>query len=438
MPARIGFLAIGHPDYQNNIGVHFAGQAVARLREAGMDVVFDENAHTGAIEAGAAARELIKQDIDGVILWLGTWIECSTASAAIREFEHLPFAIWGFNMFQWEGQRDSTGSFVAACVLKGALDRMNYRYKLIVGLPEDDRALAAAAAFCQAAHTIQRLKRTRLGLIGYAAMAMYPGTFDHVLLRRFIGPEVVHIDTYSLIRRMESLDDAKVRQLEDQLRGEAEVAVEDHRLSKASRMAAALKDIAADLQLDAMNVKCQYELSQEFGMTACVPISVLADAGVVSACEGDAIITSTMCLLHYLSGQIVYYGDILDLQDNQMLLSSCGFAPMSLAHEHPRICELGHPGFDGIICSFTLKRGPVTFARLVEGRGDYRLNYGTGTGVDTQLRQGRFPGLEVVLDGSPEKLMATMASQHFAICYGDYTEAIEDLCRALDIEAVRI
>ena len=93
-----------------------------------------------------------------------------------------------------------------------------------------------------------------------------------------------------------------------------------------------------------------------------------------------------------------------------MLLSSCGFAPMSLAHEPDgaTVRELGHPGFDGIICSCTLKRGKVTFARLVEGRGDYRLVYGTGVGVETELRQGRFPAPEECFEdpGFPSSAVA--------------------------------
>ncbi len=441
MAPRIGFTIIGHPDYQNDIGLHFATRAVEQLRGRGIDVVFDGSPHTGAIEAGEAARELIKRDCDGVIAFLGTWIECSTALAAIREFEHLPFAIWGFNMFQWEGKRDSTGSFVAACVLKGALDRMEYRHKTLVGLPDDTVTMDAADAFCRAAHAVQALKRTRLGLVGYAAMAMYPGTFDHVLLRRRIGPEVIHFDSYTVINRAEKVDPERTQAAMVELAAGAEVRATEERLAKAVNVGLALEDLCLEHGLDALNVKCQYEFSQEYGMTACLPISMMADRGIVSACEGDCIITATMAMLHHLTDQVVAYGDILDLQGNQMLLSSCGFAPLSLAHEDDGIViqEFGHTGFDGLICSCTLKRGRVTFARLVEGsHGDYRLNYGTGTGVHTELRQGRFPALEVRIDGSPEKLIQTMASQHFAICYGDITQSLEDLCRWLDIEPVRI
>ncbi|MGQ9732248.1 MAG: hypothetical protein ACUVX8_13380 [Candidatus Zipacnadales bacterium] len=441
MTPRIGFLIIGHPDYQNEIGLQFACTAVKALKDQGIEVLFEPIALTRPLPAREAAIRLAGQDPDGIILFLGTWIECPTATQAIREIEHIPFAVWGFNMFPWQGKRESTGSFVAVAVLKGALDRMGYRPIYVLGLPMDRGPVERAVAFCQAAHAVKRLKRTRLLLIGYAAMGMYPGTFDHVLMRRHIGPEVEQMDIYTLIRTAETAEPEAVSATADELRTKGKINVQEHRLLKAARLATGLRQLLAEGEFDAVNVKCQYELSQQYGMTACVPISLVADDGIVAACEGDVVITVTMCLLRYLTNQVVYYGDILDLQGSRMLLSSCGFAPFSLRHpaDPPSICELGHPGFDGIINSFTLRRGPLTFARLVEGsHGDYRLNYGTGIGIETDLRQGRFPGLEIEIDGDPQKLWDTMASQHFAMCYGDVTTAIEDVCRWLEIEAIRI
>jgi len=355
--------------------------------------------------------------------------------------EHLPLALWGFNMIEVDGRRESTGSFVAACVLKGSLDRMGYSFPTILGSPDDATALSLAADFSHAAYAVGRLKRTRLGLVGYASMSMYPGTFDHALLRRLIGPEVVHVDTYSLVRAAEAASEEAVSSAAADMARRAVIDVTPERLGKAARLAVGLGELAAKHKLGALNVKCQYELSQEWGMTPCVPLSLLADEGISCGCEGDVMASVTMGLLSYLqSDAVVFYGDILDLRGDQMLLSSCGFAPMSLAHEPDgaTVRELGHPGFDGIICSCTLKRGKVTFARLVEGRGDYRLVYGTGVGVETELRQGRFPALEVRLDGDPRTFLQTMASQHFAVCYGDATARIEHLCRMLGIEPVRV
>jgi L-fucose isomerase-like protein len=318
---------------------------------------------------------------------------------------------------------------------------MQYRAAHVVGLPAEGQVADRAAAFCRAAHAIKRLRRTRVALIGYAAMGMYPGTFDHVLMRRHIGPEVEQIDTYTLIRVAEAVPEDTVRATAAELHTKAQVKVEENRLLKSARLAAGLRQLLREGAFDAVNVKCQYELSQQYGMTACIPVSLVADDGIVAGCEGDLVTTVTQCLLQYLTGEVGCYGDILDLNGNRMLLSSCGFAPFSLCDpdEQACICELGHPGFDGLISSCTLKRGRVTFARLVEGSsGEYRLNYGTGTGVETDLRQGRFPALEVELDGDPERLWQTIASQHFALGYGDMSAEIEDVCRWLGVQAVRI
>lgn len=436
MRPSIGLLLVGHRDYQNDIGLRFATQAATALESHGIEVLFERTPLTEPLAAREAGIKLSGRDPDGVVVFLGTWIECPTALQAIREIEHLPFAIWGFNMFEWEGRRESTGSFVAAAVLKGALDRMDYRPAYILGLPSDVQAVERAAAFCRAAYAAKRLKRTRIALVGYAAMGMYGGTFDHVLLRRRIGPEVDHVDTYTLVRAAEAAPADSVAAIADELRTRADIAVEERRLSKAARLAAGLQAIINRGAFNAVNVKCQYELSQEYGMTACVPISLVAEMGTVASCEGDVLNTVTQCLLHYLRGETVWYGDILDLQGRRMLLSSCGFAPFSLCNpdETPRISELGHPGFDGIISSFTLKRGRLTYARLAEGRqGDYSLYFGTGTGVHTELRQGRFPAIEVELDGDPEDLLESLGSQHLALCYGDVTREIRDVCNWLGV-----
>lgn len=440
MPPRLGLLVVGHPDYPNDLGYGFAAQAAAALRERGIEVQLHPEPVLAPLQARDAGADLAASTLDGVIVWLGTWIEASTAVAAIREFEHLPLALWGFGMFEHHGASESTGSFVAAAVLKGTLERMGYRLRTILGLPDDPAALQTATTFARAAAAVRRLRHTRLGLVGYASMSMYPGTCDHALLRRLVGPELVHIDTYSLVRRAEALSPEDAAGMASTLAGCARVCVTEERLGRSARLAAGLQSLAADLHLDALNVKCQYELSQEWGMTPCVPLSWLSDQGLVCACEGDVLLSVTQCLLYHLTDQVVTYGDILDLSGDLMLLSSCGMAPPSLAHDDPPVtfCELGYPGFDGIISSCALRRGTVTFARLVEGVGSYHLIYGTGQGVDTELRQGRFPALKVRLDGDPRALLEGLASQHFALGWGDSGEGLEELARLLGWEVSRV
>lgn len=440
MPPRLALLTIGHPDYPNAVGEAHAQAAAGVLVSAGAEVLGAPQALTDPLAAGAAAREVLKQEPDGVLLLLGTWIECATATAAIREIEHLPFAVWAFPMYEVDGRRESTGSLVALLALQPALRRMGYRFKTLVGFPEDPAFQQSALAFARAAHATQRLKRTRLGLVGYTAMSIYPGTFDHVLLRRHLGPEVVHLDTYTLLQAAARAGDQAAADTAGTVSAQCGVEVAPERLRKAGGLAAGAAALVREHHLDALNVKCQYELSQGYGMTACVPMACLAEQGVVASCEGDVMVTVSQALLHYLTAQTTTYGDILDVRDGRVLLSSCGFAPFDLAHEAEEraIRELDYPGFDGIICSFVLREGPVTLVRLAEGQGDYYLVYATGRGVTTSLRQGRFPALEIELDGCPDRLLEQAPSQHFALAYGDLSPELEDFSRILGLEAIRI
>jgi|GEM_PF-674199 len=459
MKPKIAFLVIGHRDYQYDLGIRFAKYTVKKLKENGMDIVFCNRSLNEIIDAQNEAKKIVREDIDGVIIFLGTWVECSTAMAAIRMIEHLPFLVWGFPMFvNKEGTKDQTGSFVAYATLKGSLDRVDYKYKGIIGKTDDEEVIGKVISFCKAAFTYKRLKESRVGLFGYASMSMYPGTFDHLLLRRYIGPEVIHFDTYQLIEEMKLISKRDCLEIIEKLKREVEMSefVEESQLTKAIKMYKALMNIVKKFDLQAITVKCQYELSKMFGMTACIPLSLAADKGVVSGCEGDIITLISMLIFSYVTDQPIYYGDVLDIECKKVLFSSCGIAPFSLATKKRKkyirnfnelfnnisIEEDGktsNDAFKGILSSITLKQGKMTFGRLAEGiGGSYKFVYGTGEGIETELRQGIMPAIDIIIDGSIEKFIDSLPSQHYALCYGDISEEIEDLCRILNVEVIRI
>ena len=47
--------------------------------------------------------------------------------------------------------------------------------------------------FSKAAYTVSVLSKARVGMLGYAAMGMYTGTFDHIDVRKKIEVEVKHL-----------------------------------------------------------------------------------------------------------------------------------------------------------------------------------------------------------------------------------------------------
>lgn len=94
--------------------------------------------------------------------------------------------------------------------------------------------------------------------------------------------------------------------------------------------------------------------------------------------------------------------------------------------------------FNGCLSSNTLKPGKITFGRLIEGIGCYKFIYGTGEGIEAELRQKVLPAAEIILDGSVEKLINSFPSQHYALCYGDISMEIEGICKILNIETIKI
>ena len=150
-------------------------------------------------------------------------------------------------------------------------------------------------------------------------MGMYCGTFDHALLRGQVGPEVDQVDTYTLVRRADACAEADCARGGDaHCGGRARVAAARGRGGAPEarrRLYLALRDLARERHWDALTVKCQYELSQEYGIIACVPLSLLGDEGLPCGCEGDVLTSVTMLMLRYLSGGTVTYGDLLDLHE---------------------------------------------------------------------------------------------------------------------------
>ncbi|MCE5255718.1 MAG: hypothetical protein LLF89_02600 [Spirochaetaceae bacterium] len=438
----IGFVNICHPDYVNKSVHTIVGQAKKTLDVNSIPYFMIQNPVTDYKSAEMAGREIVKQGVDGVIIFLGSWVECSTVFAFIREIEHLPMCLWGFGMFKEGGALTSTGSYVSFAMLKGSMDRAGYHYKPLLGLPSDIETQLKIKSFARASVCSQKLKRLRVGLIGYASMSIYPGTFDHLLMRIKIGPEIVQSDSYTLIENSKKVSDDSCNEAIAHLKSIAHIKpdVQNSMLQKTARIYVALKELCKEQGLNAVNIKCQYEFSKEYKAVPCVPLSALADEGIVSSCEGDVMNTVSMAILNILSGDVVAYGDAMNHMQNVVKFSSCGFAPFSLGEKG--CCEIGnfmpHPGFSGLQASFVLKRGRVTIMRLVEDRNDYHILYMTGEGLETELRQGYMPALDVRLDGDIKKLVDNYSGQHYAICYGDLSEEIEDLARILGIRTVRV
>ena len=437
-----GVIWIGHPDYLDKNTYAIAAEVRDTLKTL-PHVQVEEEISLAVTDRQAieAARKIMRQNLSGAIIVLATWVECNVVMSAVKELRGLPVLFWAFPLETVNGVRESTGSYVSGTMISGPVQRLGLKSQVLLGSWKNEATLKSVEAFLRAAYAVNTLFYSKIGLFGYTSMSIYTGTFDHVLMRYLVGPEVEQMDSYSLIRAAEAVPEEEVQAAIGKLTGTVPIMddVKAHKLYKTMALYVALKNFCKEKEWTAVNVKCQYEFSKEYRVVPCVALSMLADEGVVTSCEGDMLVTVSQMILTAITGCTSTYGDSLSQEGKVIKFSPCGFMPFSMAAPGARVQKfLEHPGFSGIQVCGVMRPERVTFLRLVEDVGGYHLLYGTGNGLPTEPRGGCMPALDVELDGDANELCKHYAGQHYALAYGDWAVELESFAKLMGIKTIRI
>ncbi len=391
-----------------------------------------------------AARQVSQSPADLYIALVASWLEVENLVAVLRQVFHQPILLWSHVPFPDGGQRTSLGAFVGAAVVRETFEEMDVSFKFIYGMPDDPAIKKSIVDFMQVCYTRRKLSQSRIGLFGYTAMGMYTGTFDHVSLRSQLGPEVRHLDQYLIIKRMDSIPEKSVQEVVRRIRSQFALQPEivEEELVKAARMTLALDAYAQEYKFDAINVKCHYELSEDFGFTACVPLSLLSEKYTCS-CEGDIMASVTQLMLHYLTGEQTVYGDIHQVLSDRLTFACCGFNAVGMCDPTKCLICRWASDFQGILNSSPYppeKR--VTLARLASKGDRYKMHITSGrTQVSDpwgEVNCPPLPGTDVILDDDPAWFAQTICSNHYGMVFGDVRQQLFDLCQLLKIRPVTV
>jgi len=420
------------------------GWSLDMLRELDIDLVTAPTVLN--IPGAAKAAELADTSApDGIILLVASWLEAANLVAAIKGAMHRPMLLWGHTSYEVPGEanRATLGAFVGASVIRETLEELDVKFKWIWGMPQETAVRCQVGVFARTVHAVSRMAKSRIGLLGYTALGMYTGTFDHVSLRGKIGPEMHHMDQWLLLRGMDGLNEADLAAVATKIRESWHLApnVTAEEIDKAAKMYLSLKRLVGDNWLDALNVKCHYELSQIYGFTACIPLSLLADE-VICTCEGDVMASVSQMMLAYLSGSPTVYGDIHQVLEDRLSYACCGLNPLAMSDPENRRISRWASDFQGITNSSTYLKGQkVTLARLASKGDSYKLHFTTGTTAPwSPLQEINSPphaGTDVLLDDSGRWFAQNICSNHYAMVYGDYRQELELMAQVRGIRIVQ-
>ncbi|MCX6880684.1 MAG: sugar isomerase [Verrucomicrobia bacterium] len=181
------------------------------------------------------------------------------------------------------------------------------------------------------------------------------------------------------------------------------------------------QDVMDELKTDAMTINsCMGTIMPMSETTACLPLSLLNDAGYQAYCESDFVVIPSGVLLHSISGLPVFLNDPTYPHANVVTLAHCT-APRKM---DGKSCEpakiLTHFESDyGAAPKVEMKLGQVC-TNLVPDFASKRWLGFAGTIMANPFLEICRSQIDVRIDGDSELLMEQMKGFHWMMSYGDY------------------
>ncbi|NLT73401.1 MAG: hypothetical protein GXX94_04295 [Chloroflexi bacterium] len=325
--------------------------------------------------------------------------------------------------------------------------------------PEDEEFAEEVDIFSRAVAAIKALKGARIGQVGVRPNTFETVAYDEVAMIEKFGMNVVPINVSDLSETFASLrdDDAEVQDKVSAIRGSvAEVTVADDYLINAAKFELALTQFWRQNGLSAMAVQCWAATRQLYGLSVCSSYGRMTEQGMLTACETD-VLGAVAMLTQYAAarGEVIPHFIDWTIQHredpNRLLAWHCGNAPACLAADPARTALRSRPNMTGELepkpgdlaaglYQFQIKPGMVTFCRLQEYDGEWKMLIATGEIVpsDEDLA-GTWSWVQV---SDHAELYRTLVEEGFVhhanMIHGDQVSVLLEVCRFLDIEPVLV
>lgn len=439
-------IPFGYPGYPQPALKQRIEEAKAYLTKIGLDINATQDVIT-LNDCDEAVKECRHTDFDYAILLIASWIEVPNALRVISAANlcGTPLLLWSLDNIIDQKTKEliSFGSIASSAVLRQAFEEFGYRFKYVVGNCHDEALIKEILSFDGAAKAIARLKESRIGLFGYASMGMYTGLGDHMKIKKLTGAEVVHLDQFTLLNKAKSIPKDRIERQKKAMMKEwdFESGVSEESLSKTAAFYIALKELAGEHRLDAVTVKCQYELSIEYGFTPCVALSMLGGEMPVS-CEGDVYMLLMQLVLSYAAGQTTTYGDILAFMDDRVISASCGFAPRCFLDSEKPAVKNHTALYTGLLVTTGFKSGrEATVCRIANDREGFKMHLIDGETQELknfhEIDCPPYPGTVIRLrNKNADTFKNEIMSQHYVMVFGNYMDVMRDFCSLTDIRIV--
>ena len=373
-----------------------------------------------------------------------TFANAAYMSEVLRRFD-CPVLLWTLREPVIDGGRlrlnSLTGAYSAANTLRAFGGRA---FAYTFGAPEENEVGKALRASVAAARVKKEMRSLKMAAIGHTPQGFGFGrALDGELMQSF-GVELEAIEARELIDRAKGYTDEECAAYLEKTACATcglEKTPERNRLDHA-RLYKAYSDYVQANGIGALASRCWPDFFTAFGTPVCTVLSLLNDDGVAAACEADIYGALSMWVGMRLSGEPVFFGDpvSLDEGENSLTFWHCGAAACSLARKDTG-AEIGvHPNRKiGPAMNFGCEAFPeATIFRIGrEPDGSFRFFIAEGEALD---KPRQFIGTSLVI--RTENDSRTLVEQsvlagfepHFVVMKGRHGRTLEQLAKMLGAE----
>ncbi len=194
-----------------------------------------------------------------------------------------------------------------------------------------DHIMRYINAYMDTQKAFNKLRGNRVGIIGKPSDWLIASDVAYINPRKRLGVQMVDINLDEVVKGYESVPDSAVQDITDKFITESAGMKEPDRneVVKAMRLYAALKDLVARHNLNALTLNC-FDLIPKTGTTGCVALALLNQDGIPAGCEGDMQTILTMLAVKAATGEMSFMANpstITDHDKHEMVFAHCTIAP---------------------------------------------------------------------------------------------------------------
>ncbi|MGB9623688.1 MAG: L-arabinose isomerase family protein, partial [Phycisphaerae bacterium] len=300
-----------------------------------------------------AVAEFERDGADAILVVLLSYSPSLIAAPALQR-TRLPIVVWNTQELLSVDRSYGDAELIANHGVHGTHDlcnvlvRAGVPFHYVTGHVDDRQAIAVLADHFQAACAVGRLRRARLGLLGYPFPGMGDFGLDTTQMATSLGCawEALSLSEYN--RRTGKADPGAVAQLVAEYRCGYEIGpnIAEEDLAAAARAEIAMRGIVRDYRLDAYSY--QFLSFGEDDRTETLPFvaasRLLAD-GIGFGGEGDLIAAAHSALVGWLHPPASFSEMFtIDFGGNAVLLSHMGEANVAMARKDRKVRLVRRPG----------------------------------------------------------------------------------------------